>query len=107
LQVSDPLTNALILSKLGARVHTGLVGDQRIPFYTGTTAQAAGQIECVTDTAGLWSEKVYIPFRVTAVIPVSKQWLIQESAGAEAMLMRDIVRQLTSRIERVLLGNGA
>ena len=107
LQVSDPLTNALILAKLGGRIHTGLQGNQQIPIYSGTSVDAIGQTDCVTDTQGVWTEKIYSPMRVTATIPVSKQWLIQEGAGAEQMLKRDIIRQLSAKIEGVLLGNGA
>ena len=107
LQVSDPLTNALILNKLGARIHTGLVGNQSIPIYTGTNVSAVGEVDCVADTAGTWTEKIYSPFRVTATIPVSKQWLLSNSGGQEQMLRRDIVRQLTAKIEGFLLGSAA
>jgi hypothetical protein len=43
--------------------------------------------------------------RLTAVLDISKQWLIQDSAGAEAMLQRDIINALTEQLEKTLLGN--
>lgn len=107
LNVLDPLRNNLVLGKLGATIMTGLQGNIQVPTYSGTSAQWAGETGCVTDTAGTWSQQTYAPLRVTAVIPVSKQWLIQESASAEAMLRRDIVKALSEKIESTLLGNAA
>jgi HK97 family phage major capsid protein len=41
------------------------------------------------------------------VIDISKQFLIQDSAGAEAMLQRDIVAALSEQLEKTLLGDAA
>ena len=105
LNGSDPLRNNLILNKLGQTIISGVSGNQQIPVYSGTSQNDAGETDCVTDTAGTWTEKTFSPKRATAVIPVSNMWLLQENAGAEEMLKRDIIKALTEQIEKNLLGD--
>jgi HK97 family phage major capsid protein len=47
------------------------------------------------------------PKRITAEISISKQFLIQDSASAEAMLKRDIVKAITQKLEATILGDEA
>jgi HK97 family phage major capsid protein len=107
LNVMDPLRNNLILGKLGATIMTGLHGNVQIPKYSGTGAFWPGETNCIGDSSGNWESINYSPIRITAVVPISKMWLLQESASAEAMIRRDIVKSLSEGIEKALLGDDA
>jgi HK97 family phage major capsid protein len=49
----------------------------------------------------------FTPKRLTATIEVSRQFLIQDNVGAEQLLLSDIVRALTGKLENTLLGSAA
>ena len=86
---------------------TGLVGNVSIPVYSGSNVGWAGEIEAATDGAGTFSEVTLEPKRLTAYIDISKQFLIQDSVSAEALLRADIVRAITQKLEATILGDGA
>lgn len=84
---------------------TGLVGNVAIPMYDGTTVGWEGEIDPAKDGAGKFSEIELSPKRLTAFIDVSKQFLLQDSVSAEAMLRNDIVKAITSKLEATILGD--
>ena len=86
---------------------TNLQGNVSIPMYDGTTVGWEGEIDAAKDGAGKFSEIQLTPKRLTAFIDVSKQFLIQDSASAEAMLRNDIVKAVTDKLEATILGDEA
>lgn len=86
---------------------TGLVGNVAIPMYDGTTVGWEGEIDPAKDGAGKFSEIELTPKRLTAFIDVSKQFLLQDSVSAEAMLRNDIVKALSNKLEATILGDAA
>jgi HK97 family phage major capsid protein len=86
---------------------TGLVGNVSIPVYSGSNVGWAGEIEAAKDGAGTFSEVTLEPKRITAYIDISKQFLIQDSVSAEALLRSDIVKAITNKLEATILGDGA
>lgn len=86
---------------------TGLVGNVAIPMYDGTTVGWEGEIDPAKDGAGKFSEIELSPKRLTAFIDVSKQFLLQDSVSAEAMLRNDIVKALSNKLEATILGDAA
>ena len=107
LNILEPLRGESILSKVGATFLTGLVGNISIPAYSGSTAGWKGEMEDAEDGKGAFSTVELAPKRLTAYIDISKQFLVQDSVGAEEMLRRDIVNAIISKLEQTVFGEEA
>lgn len=107
LQILAPLRDGMILSDAGAQILTGLTGDISIPTYAGTTALWKGEVASATDGAGAFDEVLLSPKRLTTYIDISKQFLIQDSVSAEAMLMSDISAAISDKFEQTILGSAS
>ena len=91
----------------GANYMTGLVGNVSIPAYSGSNVGWAGEIAGASDGAGTFSEVTLEPKRITAYLDVSKQFLLQDSVSAEALLKNDIVKAISNKLEATILGDAA
>ena len=107
LNILEPLRANLVMVEAGANYMTGLVGNVSIPVYNGSNVGWAGEIEAATNGAGTFTEVMLEPKRITAYIDVSKQFLLQDSVSAEAMLRADIVRAISNKLEATILGDAA
>ena len=107
LNILEPLRANLVMVQAGANYMTGLVGNVSIPVYSGSNVGWAGEIEAATNGAGTFTEVMLEPKRITAYIDVSKQFLLQDSVSAEAMLRADIVRAISNKLEATILGDAA
>lgn len=107
LNILDPIRDNLVVAKAGATILTGLVGNLEIPNYSGTTANWEGEITKAKDGAGTFSNKKLSPKRLATTINISKQLLEQDSAGIEAMLKRDIVASIYTKLEQTMFSNKA
>lgn len=107
LNILEPLRANLVLTQAGANYMTGLVGNVSIPTYSGANVGWAGEIDAAADGAGTFGEVVLEPKRITAFIDVSKQFLLQDSASAEALIRADIVKAIANKLEATILGNAA
>lgn len=105
--ILGPLRSSMVLSQAGANYLTGLVGNIAIPFYSGSNCGWKGEVVAAGDGKGSFSEITMSPKRLTAFIDVSKQFLIQDSVGAEELLRRDIIAALAEKLEKTILGNEA
>lgn len=107
LNILEPLRANLVMAQAGATIMSGLVGNVSIPMYDGTTVGWEGEIDPAKDGAGKFSEIELSPKRLTAVVEVSKQFLIQDSVNAENMLRNDIVKAISNELEATVLGDAA
>lgn len=107
LDILEPLRANMVLSKAGATYLTGLVGNVSIPAYSGSNVSWAGEIEAAKKGNGKWSEVKLQPHRITAYVDVSREFLVQDSNDAEAMLRRDIINAIGDKVEATILGDGA
>lgn len=107
LNILEPLRGESILSKCGATFLTGLVGNISIPAYSGSTAAWKGEMVSAEDGKGSFSTVELAPKRLTAYIDISKQFLVQDSVGAEDMLRRDIVNAIIAKLEQTVFGDEA
>lgn len=107
LNILAPLRDKLVLSAAGANFMTGLVGNVSIPTYSGATVGWAGEVAAAADGAGTFGEVELSPKRLTAYIDISKQFLIQDSASAEALIRKDIVDAISNKLEATILGAAA
>jgi HK97 family phage major capsid protein len=104
--VLPPLTNYLVLTKAGATYLTGLVGNVSIPTYSGTTVAWKAEVTTAAEGAGTWGKVDMNPKKLCAYIDVSKLFLLQDSVGAEAMLMENISKAIAAKLEATILGVG-
>lgn len=107
LNILEPLRNRMVLAQAGATYLTGLVGNVSIPSYTGSNVGWKGELVDAEDGKGTFDSIEFSPKRLTAYIDVSKQFLAQDSVGAEEMLYRDIVNSIADKLEATILGDGA
>lgn len=107
LNILEPLRNRMVLAQAGATYLTGLVGNVSIPTYTGSNVGWKGELVDAEDGKGTFDSIEFSPKRLTAYIDVSKQFLAQDSVGAEEMLYRDIVNAIADKLEATILGKGA
>ena len=105
LNLLEPLRGKSILAEAGATFLTGLVGNISIPTYTGSTCGWKGELEAADNGKGTFSSVELSPKRLTSYIDISKQFLTQDSVGAEEMLRADIVNSLVAKLEQTIFGD--
>lgn len=105
LNILSPLRGKSILAEAGATFLTGLVGNISIPNYTGSTCGWKGELEAADNGKGTFGSVELSPKRLTAYIDISKQFLTQDSVGAEEMLRADIVNSLVAKLEQTIFGD--
>ena len=94
--------NNLVATKMGADFVGGLVGDVSIPQYGGSTVRWKGEVETAEDGQGAFTEVTLSPKRLTAVLDVSKQFLAQNSADVEAILIRDLAAAIAEKLDKTI-----
>lgn len=105
LNILSPLMGKSILAEAGVTFLTGLVGNISIPNYTGSTCGWKGELEAADNGKGTFGSVELSPKRLTAYIDISKQFLTQDSVGAEEMLRADIVNSLVAKLEQTIFGD--
>lgn len=107
LNILGPLYNSLVLAQAGCTTMSGLVGNIKLPSYSGSSATWAAENDDATDGKGSFSEITFSPKRLTAYIDISNQFLIQDSVNAEALLRSDLAMALRQKLESTILGDAA
>ena len=105
LDILGPLRGKSILAEAGATFLTGLVGNISIPMYSGSTCGWKGEMVAADNGMGDFDTVELSPKRLTAYIDISKQFLVQDSVGAEEMLRADIVNALVAKLEQTIFGD--
>jgi HK97 family phage major capsid protein len=95
-----------VLTKAGAQYLTGLVGNVSIPTYSGTTVAWKAELTTSADGAGTWGKVDLNPKKLCAYLDVSKMFLLQDSVGAERMLMENLSKAISAKLESTILGVG-
>jgi HK97 family phage major capsid protein len=96
--------NNLVATKMGADFVGGLVGDVSIPQYAGSNVNWKGETETADNGRGAFSEITLAPKRLTATLDVSKQFLLQNSADVEAILIRDLAAAVAEKLDKTIFG---
>lgn len=107
LNILGPLRGKSILAEAGATFLTGLVGNISIPTYSGSTCGWKGEMSAADNGMGDFDTVELSPKRLTAYIDISKQFLVQDSVGAEELLRSDIVNALVAKLEKTIFGDEA
>lgn len=105
--IMKPLRAKNVLAQAGAKFMTGLVGDVQVPILGASNVTWEGEVAAASNGAGAITSKKLQPKRLTAYIDLSKQFIIQDSADAEAAIREDIVNAINSKLEATILGEVA
>lgn len=107
LDLMGPLRAKNVLVQAGAKYLTGLVGDVQIPIMSAGNVTWESEVADAKDASyGFTSVKLQ-PKRLTAYVDISKQFLVQDSIGAENMIKNDIIAAINSKLEETILGSAA
>ena len=102
--ILEPLRAKNVLVEAGAKFMTNLVGDVQVPVMGKTNVGWAGEVAEAASGDPAFSHVVMSPKRLTAYIDLSKQFLAQDSLGAENLIREDIVKALNNKLEETILG---
>ena len=106
VDILAPLRDNLVLAKAGAKFMTGLKNDLKLPSLVGSEAKWASEVGEVTKDAKAALNGVTLrPKRISVVLPVSKQFLIQSSDSAEAILKENIMSAISEKLQKTILSN--
>lgn len=99
-----PLRDNSVLISAGAKYLTNLQGNVKLPVMGKGNVTWEGETASANDAGNTITAKELKPKRLTAFVDVSKQFLIQDSADAEATLRADIVNAIGEKLQQTILG---
>lgn len=99
-----PLRDNSVLISAGAKYLTNLQGNVKLPVMGKGNVTWEGEVASAKDFGATITAKELKPKRLTAFVDVSKQFLIQDSADAEATLRADIVTAIGEKLQQTILG---
>ncbi len=105
MDVMGSLKAKNVLVKAGARVLENLRGDVQFPLSSSANCSWEGETT-ETPTSDLTFTHVKLsPKRLSCVVDVSKAFLLQDSASAEAVIREEILSAINSKLEKTFLGD--
>lgn len=107
LNILEPLKAKNVLVNAGANYLTGLVGNIQIPSMTAENVYWEGEITDTKNGAGAFDHINMAPRRLSAYIDISKQFLAQDSLGAENLIRTQLVEAINDKLEATILSNAA
>lgn len=105
--VVKPLQARNVMLQAGAKYVTGLVGNLQYPVMGNANVTWEGETAAAKDGAPTFTNVKLSPKRLTAVVAISKQFIVQDSVGAENAIREEIINALNAKLEATILGNGA
>lgn len=105
--ILEPLRANNVLADAGARIITNLVGDLQVPTMDAQQVGWSGEIAAAPESGAAFDHVLLQPKRLTAYIDVSKQFLVQDSLGAEELIKRDLINAIQTKLEATILGTAA
>lgn len=105
--ILTPLRAKNVLVQAGAKFMTGLVNNVQVPVMTASQVTWEGETASASDGAPSFSHVSMSPKRLTAYVDISKQFLVQDSVGAENVIRQDLVNAINAKLESTILGNEA
>lgn len=104
----EPLYADSIISNLGITVYNGLpAGDFKVSAMNAGAAEWADETGTAAESKNTFGSIILKPKRISAQLSYSKQFLAQDTIGAEAAIRRDIYNALVSKIQSTMLSADA
>ena len=107
LNILEPLKAKNVLVNAGANYLTGLVGNVQIPSMSAENVFWEGEVTDAKNGAGAFEHINMAPRRLSAYIDISKQFLAQDSLGAEALIRKQLVEAINDKLEATILSDAA
>lgn len=107
LNILEPLKAKNVLVNAGANYLTGLVGNVQIPSMSAENVFWEGEVTPAQNGAGTFEHINMAPRRLSAYIDISKQFLAQDSLGAEALIRKQLVEAINDKLEATILSDAA
>ena len=105
MDVMGSLKAKNVLVKAGARVLEGLRGDVQYPIAGSANCSWEGETTETAATDLTFTHVKLSPKRLSCVVDVSKQFLLQDSASAEAVIREEIYAAISSKLEKTVLSD--
>ena len=107
LNILEPLKAKNVLVAAGANYLSGLVGNVQIPSMSAENVYWEGEITEAQNGAGAFDHINMAPRRLSAYIDISKQFLVQDSLGAENLIRKQLVEAINDKLEATILSDAA
>ena len=107
LDIVKPLQAKNVMIQAGAKYVTGLVGDIQYPVMSNANCTWEGETAAAKDGSPKFTNVKLSPKRLTTIVPISKQFLIQDSVGAEQAIREEIINAINAKLEATILGTEA
>lgn len=103
----DMLRNAMVISRMGTTLLSGLVGNIAIPRQTGgATAYWVAENGAPTEAQQAFDQVAMSPKTVGAFTDISRKLLLQSSIDVESFVQRDLATVLGLAIQSVAIQGG-
>lgn len=100
----EPLYADSVISNLGITIYNGLpAGDFKVSAMGKGAAAWADETGTAAESKNTFSHVTLQPKRISAQLSYSKQFLAQDTIGAEAAIRRDIYNALVAKIQSTML----
>lgn len=104
----EPLYADSVISNLGITIYNGLpAGDFKVSAMGKGSAAWADETGVAAESKNTFSHVTLQPKRISAQLSYSKQFLAQDTIGAEAAIRRDIYNALVAKIQSTMLSADA
>jgi HK97 family phage major capsid protein len=105
MDIVKPLQARNVMVAAGAKFLTGLVGDVQYPVMSKVACSWEGETRETPESEITFSNVKLTPHRLTCVIPISKQFLVQDSVGAENAIREEIINAINAKLEATIFGD--
>jgi HK97 family phage prohead protease/HK97 family phage major capsid protein len=106
LNILEPLKAKNVLVAAGANYLTAQ-GNLAIPSMSAENVFWEGEITETSNGAGSFDHINMAPRRLSAYIDISKQFLVQDTLGAEALIRKLLVEAINDKLEATILSDAA
>ena len=104
----EPLYADSVIANLGITIYNGLpAGDFKVSAMGKGSAAWADETGTAAESKNTFSHVTLQPKRISAQLSYSKQFLAQDTIGAEAAIRRDIYNALVAQIQHTMLSADA
>lgn len=105
MDIVKPLQARNVMVAAGAKFLTGLVGDVQYPVMSKVACSWEGETTEASDSEITFSNVKLTPKRLTCVVPISKQFLVQDSIGAENAIREEIINAINAKLEATIFSD--
>jgi HK97 family phage major capsid protein len=107
LAYADAMREASVFDKVGANILTGLSANTTIPVTGTSTVEWEGETDAAASGGANFGKVELTPTRLAAYVNISKQLLLQNGAGAEQAIIRDLGRAVGQKMDAAIFSTAS